>query len=82
MHNTAQRDLKLELIQIDDMDSIALHEDVVAHFWIPAARQVTEMGTGLEEIFDRRAMRRLCLFFAHYIEGLFRYVIHAPTETC
>jgi len=60
------------VIQVDDVDSVALHEDVVAHFGIPTAGKVAKVGASFQQVFDRRAMRRLCFFFAHYICNGFR----------
>jgi len=53
------------VVKIDDVDSIALHEDVGAHFRIPAARKVAEVGACFQQVFDRRAMRRLCFIVTH-----------------
>ena len=39
------------LMQIDDVDTVALPEDETAHLRIPAPGLVTEMDSGLQELF-------------------------------
>jgi len=38
------------LCQVDDVDSVALGEDVVAHLRVPAPGLVSEMDAGLEQL--------------------------------
>src|SRR5690606_3818675 len=42
----------LGLLEVDDVDAVALHEDVRGHLRIPSAREVPEVGAGTEEVFD------------------------------
>jgi hypothetical protein len=38
------------LLQIDDVDPVALAEDVAAHLWMPAPRLVAEVQPGLQQL--------------------------------
>ena len=50
------RDLELPegLLEIDDVDPVALREDEAAHLGIPTARLVSEVDAGGEQCFERR----------------------------
>ena len=48
------------LLQIDDVDTIALGEDVLCHLGVPAAGLVAKVDTGLEKLFHRYDCH--CLF--------------------
>ena len=48
----------LGLQQVDDVDPVALPEDVRAHAGIPAARLVAEMQAGLQQLLDSRLGHR------------------------
>ena len=39
------------LIKVDDMNAIALHEDIRSHSGIPFAAQVAEVATSFEKLF-------------------------------
>jgi hypothetical protein len=41
------------LVQIDDVDAVALSEDVVLHLRIPPLRLVAEVHSGFEQVLDR-----------------------------
>ena len=41
------------LLQIDDIDAVALGEDVLCHLGVPAAGLMTEMHAGFEKLFHR-----------------------------
>ena len=41
------------LVQVDDVDSVALAEDEALHLRVPAAGLMPEMDTGLEQLFHR-----------------------------
>jgi hypothetical protein len=47
-------DLAQRLLQIDDVDAVALGEDEPAHLRIPPARLVTEVHTRREQLLERR----------------------------
>jgi hypothetical protein len=57
------RDLELPqgLLEIDDVDPVALREDEAAHLGIPTARLVSEMDTSGEKSFEGRLRIRHCL---------------------
>jgi hypothetical protein len=40
------------LFQVNDMDAIALGEDVVFHPGVPPTRLMAEVSSGFEELFD------------------------------
>ena len=40
------------LHQVDDVDAVALAEDVAAHLRVPAARLVAEVDAGLQQLLD------------------------------
>ncbi len=42
----------LSLQEVDDVDAVPLAEDEAAHLWIPAARLVTEVNAGLQQLPD------------------------------
>ncbi|HLA64763.1 MAG TPA: hypothetical protein VK610_10075 [Rhodothermales bacterium] len=42
----------LALLEVEDVDAVALHEDVRGHLRVPPARQVPEVGAGAEHVFD------------------------------
>ena len=48
------------LLQVNDVDTIALGEDVLSHLGVPAAGLVAEVDTGLEKLFHRYDCH--CLF--------------------
>ena len=48
------------LLQVNDVDTIALGEDVLRHLGVPAAGLVAEVDTGLEKLFHRYDCH--CLF--------------------
>jgi hypothetical protein len=68
------------LLQVDDVDAVALAKNVLLHLWIPALRLVAEVNAGLQKFFhcDRRQINlrltfreleslsrsRLTIFFA------------------
>lgn len=35
---------------IDDIDAVAIGEDVATHLWVPATRLVTKVDTRVEEL--------------------------------
>src|SRR5947208_5574095 len=37
------------LLEVDDVDAAPLREDEAAHLWVPTARLVTEVDSGLQE---------------------------------
>ena len=39
-------------LQIDDMDAMPLAADERLHLWIPAARLVSEVDTGVDQLLD------------------------------
>ena len=41
-------------VQIDDVNTLALHENVLAHFGIPFAAHVTEVNTCFQQILINR----------------------------
>ena len=41
-------DLGYSLVEVDDVNAIALHEDVRSHSWIPLAFEVAEMAASLK----------------------------------
>src|SRR6185295_16043447 len=45
-----EQDLRLE--QVDDVDAATLTVDEAAHLWVPAARLVSEMYPGLQQLPD------------------------------
>ena len=49
------------LLQVDDVDPVALSEDELLHLRVPAARLMSKMHAGFEELFhcDRRNQIRL-----------------------
>ena len=47
-------DLAQGLLQVDDVDPVALRENEAAHLGIPTAGLVAEMDTGFEEFLDLR----------------------------
>ena len=55
-------DLPQRLLQIDDVDPVALGEDEPAHLGIPAAGLVPEVDAGREECLERR---RASLLICH-----------------
>ena len=46
-------DLPQCLLQIDDVDAVALGENEPAHLRVPPAGLVAEVNTGFEELFER-----------------------------
>ena len=57
-------DPRERLLQVDDVDAVPLHEDEAAHLGIPAARLVSEMDAGLQELLhgdDRHVVSPLFL---------------------
>jgi hypothetical protein len=40
-------------LQVNNMDSVALAENVLLHFRVPAPRLVTEVNSGLQQLFHR-----------------------------
>ncbi len=50
------RELELAqgLLQIDDVDAVALGEDEPAHLRVPAARLVAEVDAGFEQLLEVR----------------------------
>ena len=54
------RELELpqRLLQVDDVDPVALREDEAAHLGIPAAGLVSEVDTGGEELLERGLRHR------------------------
>jgi hypothetical protein len=55
--NVLQRVLQqpVRLLQVDDVDAVALTEDVLLHLRVPAPGLVAEMHAGLEQVLDRDA---------------------------
>jgi hypothetical protein len=49
----ASSELTERLLEIDDVDPVALREDEAAHLGIPTARLVSEMDASGEECFER-----------------------------
>src|SRR6185436_14513892 len=43
----------LSFLQIDNVNAVALAKDVFLHLWIPAPHLVTEVNTGLQQLFHR-----------------------------
>ena len=43
-------ELRLRLLQVDDVDAVARREDVRAHLWVPPAGLVAEVDSGLEQL--------------------------------
>ena len=41
------------LLQVNDVDAVALGEDVLCHLGVPAAGLMTEMHAGFEKLFHR-----------------------------
>src|SRR6185369_3484502 len=41
----------LSLLQVDNVNAVALAKDVFLHLWIPAPYLVTEVNTGLQQLF-------------------------------
>ena len=41
------------LLQVDDIDAVTLHVDVLGHFGVPAAGLVTEVDTGFQQLLHR-----------------------------
>ena len=50
-------DLPKRLLQIDDVDAVALGENEAAHLGIPTAGLVPEVDAGREECLERRSVR-------------------------
>ncbi len=48
-------DLPQRLLQVDDVDTVALGEDEPPHFRIPPARLVSEVDTSLQQIVEIRS---------------------------
>ena len=42
----------LGFLQIDDMDTVSCHEDVILHAWVPSLLLVTEVYTGLQQVLN------------------------------
>jgi hypothetical protein len=40
------------LLQIDDIDAVALAEEELLHLWIPAVRLVAKVHTGFQQFLD------------------------------
>ena len=47
-----QFELTQGLLEVDDVDPVALREDEAAHLGIPAARLVSEMDAGGQQFFE------------------------------
>ena len=46
-------ELRERLLEVDDVDAVALGEDEPAHLRVPAAGLVAEVDAGLEQLFER-----------------------------
>src|SRR5438093_1694826 len=46
-------DARERLLQVDDVDAVPLHEDESLHLRVPAARLVSEMDSGFQELLHR-----------------------------